>query len=57
MNVPAVFDVTQPHDSTDAKRCPNCEVGTLVPFYEVRSVPVHSVVSIRTSEAALAFPK
>jgi SAM-dependent methyltransferase len=57
MSMPAVFDITQLHDSTSTKPCPNCEAGYLTPFYEVRSVPVHSVVSIRTKEAALAFPK
>jgi 2-polyprenyl-3-methyl-5-hydroxy-6-metoxy-1,4-benzoquinol methylase len=57
MSMPAVFDVTQLHHSTDTKPCPNCEAGSLSPFYEVRSVPVHSVVSIRTRDAALAFPK
>lgn len=57
MSMPAVFDARQLPDSTDTKLCPNCEVGGLSPFYEVRSVPVHSVVSIRTKDAARAFPK
>jgi len=57
MSVPVVFDRTQFHDPMDTKPCPNCGAGGLSPFYEVRSVPVHSVVSIRTRDAALAFPK
>lgn len=57
MSMPAVFETTGLQDSTVTKSCPNCEVGHLTPFYEVRSVPVHSVVSIRTRDAALAFPK
>ena len=57
MSMPAVFEMKQLQDSAVLKLCPNCEVGHLAPFYEVRSVPVHSVVSIRTREAALAFPK
>jgi hypothetical protein len=42
---------------SQATVCPNCDIGPLSVFYEVPSVPVHSVILINTREAALNFPK
>jgi SAM-dependent methyltransferase len=36
--------------------CPNCQHGTLESFYEVRSVPVHSVLLLPTREEAIGYP-
>lgn len=38
------------------KHCPSCGSGTPSVFYEVRNVPVHSVLLTRAREQALAFP-
>jgi SAM-dependent methyltransferase len=37
--------------------CPNCLKGTMNIFYEVRRVPVHSVLLMPTREIAVNFPK
>ena len=37
-------------------RCPCCGLSALVPFYEVRDVPVHSVLRIDSYERARRFP-
>ena len=57
MSAPGVSDAPRLLDSSGNEPCPNCVVGCLSPFYAVRSVPVHSVVSIRTREEALSFPR
>lgn len=37
--------------------CPNCESNTLVPFYDIAQVPVHSVLLLETQDAAFNYPK
>jgi SAM-dependent methyltransferase len=37
--------------------CPNCGLAGMSPFYEVKSVPVNSVLLMRTREMALSYPK
>lgn len=37
--------------------CPNCGQGAMREFYEVRNVPVHSVLLMPTREVAVGFPK
>ena len=37
--------------------CPNCLTGEMKVFYEVRHVPVHSVLLMPTREVAVNFPK
>src|ERR1700745_1014002 len=36
--------------------CPNCESGQMQTFYEVRNIPVHSVLLMSTPERALNYP-
>ncbi|MCC7209053.1 MAG: SAM-dependent methyltransferase, partial [Anaerolineae bacterium] len=38
-------------------RCPNCCVGTLDVFYEVKGIPAHSVLLLETREHAMSYPK
>jgi hypothetical protein len=40
-----------------AAHCPNCGGSDVAVFYEVRNVPVHSVLLMPTREAALAYPR
>lgn len=37
--------------------CPNCEQGQMQTFYEVRNIPVHSVLLMPTRERALSYPR
>lgn len=37
--------------------CPSCGEGGMAVFYEVKSVPVHSVLLMPTRESALSYPK
>ncbi len=37
--------------------CPNCEGSGLATFYQVRDVPVHSVLLMPTREKAVAYPR
>lgn len=37
--------------------CPNCEKGGMEEFYEVRNIPVHSVLLMPTREKALNYPR
>jgi SAM-dependent methyltransferase len=37
--------------------CPNCEQGQMQAFYEVRNIPVHSVLLMPTRERALNYPR
>lgn len=37
--------------------CPNCENGTLEDFYEVKSIPVHSVLLMPSRDHALGYPQ
>jgi SAM-dependent methyltransferase len=37
--------------------CPNCESGQMQTFYEVRNIPVHSVLLMSTPERALNYPQ
>lgn len=37
--------------------CPNCEHGRMKDFYEVRNIPVHSVLLMPTQERALNYPR
>ena len=37
--------------------CPGCGLSSINVFYELKSVPVHSVLLIQTQESALNFPK
>jgi len=39
------------------KTCPNCLQGELEIFYEVRRVPVHSVLLMPTRQVAVSYPK
>jgi len=43
--------------SAAASACPSCGAGPLRAFFEVRDVPVHSVLLIPTREEALEFPR
>ena len=43
--------------SEAALACPNCGAGPPRAFFEVRDVPVHSVLLIPTREEALEFPR
>lgn len=38
------------------RACPNCPNGVLEPFYEVRGVPAHSVLLMKTREEARGYP-
>ncbi|MGB6647175.1 MAG: class I SAM-dependent methyltransferase [Bacteroidota bacterium] len=38
-------------------KCPSCGWGTMDVFYEVRQIPVHSVLLLPTREEAVAYPK
>src|SRR6185436_3729008 len=37
--------------------CPNCQQGQMQSFYEVRNIPVHSVLLMPTRERALNYPR
>jgi hypothetical protein len=37
--------------------CPNCEAGEMSLFYEVKNIPVHSVLLMPTRERALNYPR
>ena len=37
--------------------CHSCGASGLEPFYEVRDVPVHSVLLMRSHEEAVSYPK
>lgn len=37
--------------------CPNCNQGRMQEFYEVRNIPVHSVLLMPTREQALNYPR
>lgn len=37
--------------------CPNCETGRMSAFYEVKNIPVHSVLLMPTRERALGYPR
>ena len=37
--------------------CPNCELGVMQVFYEVRNIPAHSVLLMPTRERALTYPR
>jgi len=37
--------------------CPNCGTNNIKEFYEIKNVPVHDVVLIKTFEEAINFPK
>jgi SAM-dependent methyltransferase len=39
------------------KRCPNCGGAGLSVFYELRGVPAHSVLLLRTREKAVSYPR
>ncbi len=41
---------------TEKPLCPNCEAGEMYVFYEMRRVPVHSVLLLNTREEALSYP-
>jgi len=38
-------------------QCPSCGVGGMAAFYELKHVPVHSVMLLPTREEALRYPK
>ena len=38
-------------------KCPSCSWGTMDVFYEVRQIPVHSVLLLPTREEAVSYPK
>jgi SAM-dependent methyltransferase len=42
-----------PHRDT----CPSCGSGNLLPFHRVEGAPVHSVLLMRTREAAVSYPR
>ena len=42
---------------SNAPLCPNCEQGQMRGFYEVRGIPVHSVLLMPTQERALNYPR
>src|SRR5947209_2199259 len=37
--------------------CPNCGCGGMQSFYQVRDIPVHSVLLMETREKALSYPR
>jgi hypothetical protein len=37
--------------------CESCGAGEMVAFYEIRSVPVHSVLLMQTREEAISYPR
>lgn len=41
----------------DQNTCPSCGEPGLTPFYEVRGVPVHSVVLLHSRDEALRYPR
>src|SRR5690349_3656631 len=43
--------------AVQAHVCPNCGSAYMSTFYDVRSVPVHSVTLLSNREAALDYPK
>ena len=45
------------HSPVPAPACPNCGQTGLEPFYEVRNIPVHSVLLMPTRERALDYPR
>ena len=38
-------------------KCPNCKGSEIRNFYEVKNVPIHDVVLIKTFEEAIHHPK
>jgi SAM-dependent methyltransferase len=40
-----------------SQRCPNCSAAGLRAFYEVRNIPVHSVLLMPTRERAVTYPR
>jgi SAM-dependent methyltransferase len=42
---------------SDQTLCPNCSQGHMQTFYEVRNIPVHSVLLMPTRERALNYPR
>jgi SAM-dependent methyltransferase len=43
--------------SNESSICPNCEKGVMTVFYEVKDIPVHSVLLMPTRERALSYPR
>ena len=37
--------------------CPNCETGEMEAFYEVKGIPVHSVLLMPSRDHAVEYPK
>jgi SAM-dependent methyltransferase len=52
--VDATLDVAA---STIAVQCEACGVEGMVPFYELPTIPVHSVLLMRTRETAVSYPR
>jgi hypothetical protein len=54
----AVLDLSNPglDVPSSACHCPNCGHDSLVTFYEVKDVPVHSCLMLSTKQEALDFP-
>lgn len=55
---PSLLEQVNPLESTALAEhtCPSCGSKGLVPFYEVRNVPVHSCLMPSTAQEALDFP-
>jgi SAM-dependent methyltransferase len=49
--------MTNHADDHRLTRCPNCCIGTLEVFYEVKGIPAHSVLLLETREQAVDYPK
>jgi SAM-dependent methyltransferase len=53
-----IAEQTLPRSKADTTAtCPNCEQGRMETFYEVRDIPVHSVLLMPTRERALSYPR
>src|SRR3982751_4387768 len=53
-------ELSQPQSADPAAAaviCPNCGEQGMQSFYEVRNIPVHSVLLMQTREEALRYPR
>ena len=57
--MPAEALITTPTSDpgTAPLRCRNCHEGSMEAFYEVRNIPVHSVLLMPSRERALDYPR
>src|SRR5688572_26237379 len=57
MSIRERSSLAAPKQAPEITECPNCGAAGLEPFYEVSSIPAHSVVLMHTREQALNYPR